>query len=280
MLYVEQPVGVGFSQGTPDSTDEISLAKEFMGFYKHFAKTFETQGYEVYLAGESCAGRYIPYVAKQMLDANDTTYFNVSGIMIYSPALGDSNIEYELTVIPHTKYFNNVIGLNDTLMNAVSTNADACNYTSYMDTCPTFPTPGQFPPSPDLNAPSCDVADDVYNAAILVNPCFDAYHVTDGCPFAWSVVGDLAYGANPPSAQVWFNRSDVQAAINAPSTSWVECASENVFPGPNGNNTSDRSHALANNGVLQSVIELINNTIIGNGLLDWLVPANATLMVL
>ena len=51
MLYVEQPVGVGFSQGTPNITNEVELAQEFMGFYKQFVDAFCVQNRKVYLAG-------------------------------------------------------------------------------------------------------------------------------------------------------------------------------------------------------------------------------------
>lgn len=34
MLWVEQPVGVGYTQGVPNITNEIELSQEFTGFYK------------------------------------------------------------------------------------------------------------------------------------------------------------------------------------------------------------------------------------------------------
>lgn len=34
MVWVEQPVGVGFTQGKPDIQNEYELAQEFMGFWK------------------------------------------------------------------------------------------------------------------------------------------------------------------------------------------------------------------------------------------------------
>lgn len=34
MIWVEQPVGVGYSQGTPNITNEVELATEFRGFWK------------------------------------------------------------------------------------------------------------------------------------------------------------------------------------------------------------------------------------------------------
>ena len=49
-----------------------------MGFFKNFVDTFAMQGYTVYIAGESYAGYYVPYFADAFLNANDTTYYNLS----------------------------------------------------------------------------------------------------------------------------------------------------------------------------------------------------------
>lgn len=86
----------------------------------------------------------------------------------------------------------------------------------------------------------------------------------------------------PPGAQVYFNRSDVQKAINAPPTNWMQCTDVNVFGLGNNTNQSlrDRSLGPAQDGVLQHVIESLNNTIIGVGNLDFLLPTNGTLMAL
>lgn len=53
MLWVEQPVGVGFSQGVPNITNEVELGLELIGFYKSFVDTFDVHKYDVYLTGES-----------------------------------------------------------------------------------------------------------------------------------------------------------------------------------------------------------------------------------
>jgi carboxypeptidase D len=52
MLWVEQPVGVGYSQGVPNITNEVELAAEFRGFYKSFVDTFQTKNWKTYVTGE------------------------------------------------------------------------------------------------------------------------------------------------------------------------------------------------------------------------------------
>jgi carboxypeptidase D len=54
---VEQPVTVGYSQGTADYTSEAQLSQDFVGFLKNFQTTFGISNYKIYVTGESYAGR-------------------------------------------------------------------------------------------------------------------------------------------------------------------------------------------------------------------------------
>jgi len=78
---------------------------------------------------------------------------------------------------------------------------------------------------------------------------------------------------------VYFNRSDVQAAINAPvGTNWAQC-NDGVFRKGN-RSVNDGSLGPAQDGVLAKVIEYTNNTIIGSGNLDMLLSTNGTLLAI
>jgi len=298
MLWVEQPVGVGFSQGAPDVVDEIGLAKEFMGFYKNFVDDFHAQGKKVYITGESYGGYYVPYVADAFINADDTKYYNLAGVAINDPILGDGDLQQEgkppsqsrtmqprltspiVPVVPYLDYWEKVFSLNETFTTAIHERANSCGYTEYIDKYLRFPPPGPFP-LPTKSSDNCDVFSDVFAAALEVNPCFNIYHILDTCPHLFNVLGIVNSGDYfPPGAQVYFNRSDVQAAINAPPTNWMQCTSTNVFGGPTGNNTGDESLGPAQDGVLQHVIESTNNTIIGVGGLDYLLPINGSLLAI
>ena len=61
MVWVEQPVGTGFTQGTPTATSQEESAAQFLGFWKNFMETFGLTGKKVYIAGESYAGRQVPW---------------------------------------------------------------------------------------------------------------------------------------------------------------------------------------------------------------------------
>jgi carboxypeptidase C (cathepsin A) len=111
MLYVEQPIGVGFSEATndtPDPSSEDDVAADYDAFLQNFYKVFD--GYEkdkkdskydpkldmtkhkLYLVGESYAGIYIPSVARGIylnnvkdmpnLDGSERFQVPLSGIAI------------------------------------------------------------------------------------------------------------------------------------------------------------------------------------------------------
>jgi len=67
MLYVEQPVGVGFSHGGPEPKDEADLSGDFFAFLQNFYQVFpEYQKAELFIVGESYAGMYAPAIAHKI----------------------------------------------------------------------------------------------------------------------------------------------------------------------------------------------------------------------
>lgn len=102
---MEQPIGTGFSQGNVTATNEEDVAAQFLSWFKNFVDTFQMQGYKVYIAGESYAGQFVPYIGSAMLDRNDTTYYNLEGIMVYDPSIAYDDLQSEITTLPFVEAF-------------------------------------------------------------------------------------------------------------------------------------------------------------------------------
>jgi carboxypeptidase D len=100
MVWVEQPVGTGFSQGTPTAQSQEEVAEQFLGFFKNFVDTFGLQNRKVYVTGESYAGRYVPYIADAMHSKNDTEYYDVKGIMFYDPSIAEDVLLEDIPAVP------------------------------------------------------------------------------------------------------------------------------------------------------------------------------------
>lgn len=48
---VDQPIGTGFSIGTPTATNEVESAQQFIQFFKNFEQIFGIKNYKIYMTG-------------------------------------------------------------------------------------------------------------------------------------------------------------------------------------------------------------------------------------
>ncbi|KAK1140787.1 hypothetical protein N8T08_009893 [Aspergillus melleus] len=270
IVYVDQPAGTGLSLGPATVWDEDDVANQFIDFWKRFVDTFDLKDRKVYITGESYAGMYIPYLASAMLDKEDSEYFDVSGVLLYDPLFNERNSQVNPPAVPMVNYFKPVLGLNNTFMDQINSRHKDCGYEDFMDQALQFPPTDTLPPAPSADRPGCDIWTDILDAATYVNPCFNIYHITDYCPVLWNVLGFPSTDAGPSN---YFNRSDVQKAINSQPIDFHACSLGNIFQGEDNLDQSIPS-AL---GPLPSVIERTNNTIIGHGLLDFVLIANGSL---
>ncbi|EPE28601.1 alpha/beta-Hydrolase [Glarea lozoyensis ATCC 20868] len=281
VVWVEQPVGTGFSQGVPTATSEADVAAQFLGFWENFVNTFALQGRKVYITGESYAGFYVPYIADAMLNKNDTTYHNLEGTMIYDPSTSTDVVQRQLPAMDFINYWDGLHPFNDSFRAVLQNMTDSCGYTEFNEKYFTFPPPGPLPvklPGTDeenVTTPDCDIFDLIYNEIFYVNPCWDIYQVATTCPVLWDVLGfPGSFDYLPAGASIYFNRTDVQKAINAPLIEWAECTNTDVFI-----NNTDTS-LPSGLSVLPGVIERSKRTIIGHGDLDFVLISNGTLLMI
>ncbi|KAI0836636.1 alpha/beta-hydrolase [Hypoxylon sp. FL0890] len=277
VVWVEQPIGTGFSKGKVTARSEEDVAAQFLGFWKNFIDTFSLQGYKVYIAGESYAGAYCPYIASAMLDKNDTTYYNVSGMMIYDPVIGDDVVQSSTTTVPFVNYHHNLMTFNDSYSAHIHSLHESCGFADYNAKYLTYPPPGPQPANYDETVSNeCQgLWNDVLNEAFSINPCFDVYQVATTCPLLWDVLGfpgSIDY--LPEGATIYFDRADVKQAIHAdPNITWSACSNSPVFVGGD-------SSVPSSWHVLPHVIDATKNVIIGHGSLDMILLPNGTLLTI
>jgi len=171
--------------------------------------------------------------------------------------------------VAYVDYFAPLFSFNASFMDFLHQQADSCGYTSFLNDYLVFPPAGPLPDPPKSNYTTgyCDVWDAIYQAVILINPCFDIYQIATTCPLLWDVLGfPGSFDYLPDGATIYFNRTDVQKAINAPVEEWMECTNNDVFVG--GKDSSPPSGL----SVLPGVIERLNKTIIGHGSTTFSLP--------
>jgi carboxypeptidase D len=177
VIWVDQPVGTGFSTGNASAVSEEDVAQQFLGFWKNFVDTFELQQRKVYLTGESYAGMFIPYIADAMFTRNDTAYFNVEATLMFDPLINSNAVMRQIPAFAFAKEWKDLIGLNTTFMKDIEKRAADCGYTDFLGEYLEFP-PKQRLPSPPVGQMNdegdtvgyCDIWGSIVDASLLVNP--------------------------------------------------------------------------------------------------------------
>ncbi|KAJ5921350.1 hypothetical protein N7466_009676 [Penicillium verhagenii] len=283
MLWVDQPVGTGYSTGTPTAKSEEEIAQDFVKFFKNFQEIFGIKNFKIYVTGESYAGRYVPYISAAILDEQNKEYFDLHGALAYDPCIGQFDwVQQEAPSVPLVQNNANLFGFNDTFMAELDKLHKQCGYADYIEKYLTFPPP-EHQPTKIFNYTTdsdCDLFDLIYEEAFSVNPCFDLYEITTMCPLLWDVLafpGSLGY--QPAGADIYFDRADVKKALHAPNITWSECSDESVFVG--GSAGPEQEGDISANPiekVLPQVIEATNRVLIGNGDYDMVIITNGTLL--
>ncbi|KAJ3394010.1 Cell death protease [Entophlyctis sp. JEL0112] len=104
---VDQPYGTGFSQVTGDAQgplNEYEVGAQFVSFLNGFYRVFPAAAsYNLYLAGESYAGMYIPYISAAILNCPDLIGIEPrygSPIPLRGIILGASLVSFDVQASP------------------------------------------------------------------------------------------------------------------------------------------------------------------------------------
>jgi carboxypeptidase D len=224
----------------------------------------------------SDANTSVPYISDAMHNETNTEYYDIRGSLIYDPSTTYDVVQRDIPTVPMVEYWAPLFSLNETYMDHIRNLHESCGYADFMETAMTFPPKGPLPTPPHANlqfGTKCSIWGDIANyAAPAVNPCWDVYQIATTCPNLWDVLGFPGSFGYEPAPWIYFNRTDVKEAINAPvGHNWEECS-----PGVLNTDTS----APSGLSVLPRVIEKNEKTIIAHGMLDFILLVNGTIMMI
>ncbi|KAI0254191.1 alpha/beta-hydrolase [Lactifluus subvellereus] len=258
VLYIEQPNGTGFSQGTPTARNENDVAAQLVGFLQQFLKIFsELRGKKFYLTGERYAGMYVPYIANYIYEhtTKSTLDLDLQGIWINNPAIGWDVVQGQIPAVGFVHKHEDVFPFNKTFLAHLDSVAAACHYADYVEKHVKYPPHGLLPlPGKSTESdPGCDVWDEILSVGLFADPMR---------PSLWDMLGFRGPLSQTQVSPRYFDRADVKAAIHAPAdVQWVTCPSVDVFP------HGDASLPPAFT-VLPNVIEKSKRSVIVHGLAD------------
>ncbi|KAJ3302481.1 Cell death protease, partial [Blyttiomyces sp. JEL0837] len=208
LLYVEQPVGTGFSFTTGSyAQNETVVANNFYTFIQNFLTVFpDLRSKKLYLTGESYAGTYIPYISQRILDGNKTPLGAKLPIKLTAIGIGNGYID------PFRQN-----GFGDISAGA-PTFKELFNAYGFFGTNKTA--------IKQFNA-TCDLCAKYQNVTNQPNWLIDYYNLMDvgGTGNELQNVDDgLAYYLNQPAVRAALHVDTVQTAIAGHPLAWVECS--------------------------------------------------------
>lgn len=105
MVWLDQPSGVGFSEGEAKNQSMREVAQDFYGFLVNFYQAFpKVQGKRLWIGGESFAGKFIPFMADEVYrneEQNKLLGIDLQGININEPLFAPNIITKELTAVEY-----------------------------------------------------------------------------------------------------------------------------------------------------------------------------------
>jgi len=89
LVFVDQPIGTGFSYGEPLNTTMEQTSEEFVNFFHKLYEMYpQFVGRDLYIAGESYAGKYVPRYTYALLKENEklgSRKFNIKSSFMGDP---------------------------------------------------------------------------------------------------------------------------------------------------------------------------------------------------
>ncbi|KAJ1702067.1 hypothetical protein LUZ63_001846 [Rhynchospora breviuscula] len=231
LLFVESPVGVGYSYTNTSSDlqilgDKITAEDNYSFLVNWFKKFPQFKSHDFYIAGESYAGHYVPQLSEQIFDNNKVcpkdNYINFKGFMIGNAWMDDETdtkgmIDYawDHAVISDELYHAIKINCNFSLVDPGNTCNNLLNkyydvydiidmYSLYVPTCVENNTTSRSLRSYRIKGPGGPTILPKFRQPMGYDPCVSDY------------------------SEVYFNRKDVQKALHANTTNigynWTHCS--------------------------------------------------------
>lgn len=274
VVWVEQPIGTGFTTGTIDAKSYRDVAAEFFSFLQNFYDIFpENKGKNLWVTGESAAGEYIPYMADYIYnqkDASDASGIKLKGISINDPSFTSQFLGEDAAIVPFVQTWHKELGLSDNFLDQFYSKAKKMGAYDYVERNLVYPALKEGIAAPftsDVYSPWIDI---YYECLGIFSGYFNVYNVKE------SVVIDDALGFDPSTEQVStkniFNEiPGFKQLIHAPNHTWVACGS--AFASTPHDPSPDVS-------VLPGVIEQSERSLIQHGLNDFVLLANGSALAI
>ncbi|KAL8945924.1 MAG: hypothetical protein Q9222_007607, partial [Ikaeria aurantiellina] len=162
VLYIDQPVGTGFSSGIETPLTNANVTTDFLLWLKTFYAQFPSfKNKNTYIMGESYAGIYvsdpiftlssfsegraegiqIPYVTKAILSDPELQNINLKGLVLGDPTLGNNAAMTDVVTTTYLHSQQGLLSLPSSILAAFDAADDQCGFDKVMQQL-TYPPKG------------------------------------------------------------------------------------------------------------------------------------------
>ncbi|OBT53744.1 hypothetical protein VE04_05308 [Pseudogymnoascus sp. 24MN13] len=254
IVYVDQPIGTGFSTGTSNNTDNEHNTAAVVKWLDSFFNVFpEMRSKKIHLMGESYAGIFLPYIAKEIQAQKATLKVKLSTLSLGDAFWGNwaamGNVVALAYIDEHRSNFGTEIAQN--MYDVLKEGDKDCGFpgvraqikypgnpsSSNFRRNPPLPPPGYIPERCDFDGGGTDTPERL--AYIINHTSDDCFGVCDPYDAAYNYYLSptlnrdfVAYNINENSYaglyydggyMAYLNRADVQAAMHAPRLDFSAC---------------------------------------------------------
>ncbi|KAL8808084.1 MAG: hypothetical protein Q9182_000362 [Xanthomendoza sp. 2 TL-2023] len=264
VLYIDQPVGTGYSSGNRAASNNTETISQFFhwlkAFYDHFPalKTKNT-----YVMGESYAGIYIPYFAKALMSNRNILNINLKAIALGDPTIGNNAAMTDLVTTTYLHEISAYYKIPKPILSAFDAADRLCGFDKVMHQL-TYPPTGKFtipgnpeglnflkqrkehakrkrqPPCPDIldtPSPNNNTTSSPHDNPITIPGCATYTAALSYLPTIHTCFNPYNIHATcrnrddstSSGATSWLNHPSVRAAIHAPPEKTIQECNETVF---------------------------------------------------
>ncbi|KAI9335126.1 Alpha/Beta hydrolase protein [Obelidium mucronatum] len=220
VVYVDQPVGTGYSTLGKSKRYTQSLtevAASFRPFLDRFFETFpDLKASDVYIAGESYAGQYLPYIANNIISVPGKFNINLKGMLI-----GNGWIDPQRQYLSFVEYGKQNNILSGPYLESAIKSSNTCK-DKYQST-----------KQDKIKSDSCEgIMDAILNNSTASGEtyCLNMYDIRLFDDTAEGACGLYSWPPHLNEMKKYLGRSDVKTAVHVPNAgggqeneTWEEC---------------------------------------------------------
>ncbi|PWN23649.1 alpha/beta-hydrolase [Microstroma glucosiphilum] len=266
LLAVDQPAGVGLSDGPAKAKSAVEAAKEFTTWLLNLVSIFpELKSKKLTIVGESYGSQYAFHIADHIFQ---NTNLKLTGLGIISGILTDRKLQQEAPLYEWAVKRQSDLHLSDATMSDIKAEATSDGIASFVTDHLHYPPKGPITaPStlPDSHSYLTAIAEAVSDRAS--KGCLNIYNIMDECPLAaFDPLGNPPgnYTVQRTTSDNWINNTPgFREAIHAGNSTWRFYQSESPFVGG-----SDESPFPMETELFSRVVERMERVVISAGLDD------------